>query len=333
MVAREFEALEKQIFLRDMVERANEVGELSFVIGDHLYTAGIHPPSALAAIKYGDPYYFAEPIADLLSRQADVEKDPWVLQPEMVPAPQGFFWFAKSVGEYRDPGLRRSTKPIQIRAAAWTIHKVTERRPNPKNPEVDNIKIWVPSYGGGDVAEATGVVIHFFGEIDGKLVPAGYSVWSYGKDNLALAETEWKLHGITEGSQDPYTFGGRDAALIACAWTFIQQKLIFGVPTRGADRTTRRRLERAGYSPEPFVRVVRLRRHKTNDYIPSENTAEIEYHCQWLVHGHKRNHCMHPHLHREGGCRHQLIYIAPYWKGPEDQPPKPSQINLYNVKD
>jgi len=328
VVAREFEALEKQIFIRDMIERADPFGQIEILSGKHVYSAGIHPITALAGIQ-SDPYYFAEPIADLLSRQADVEKDPWLLQPEMVPAPQGFFWFAKSVGEYHDPGLRGHNTSIQIRAAAWTTYIVTERTPNPKHPEVDNVKVRIVR----DIASATGVAIHFFGEMQGKLVPAGYSLWAYGRSNLALAEVEWKLHGITEGTADPYTFGGRDAAVIACAWTFIQQELIQGIPTRGADRATRKRLERAGYKREPFVRVVRLRRHGTNEYISPERTAEIEYHCQWLVHGHKRNHCMNPQLHREGGCRHQLIYIAPYWKGPEDQPPKPTQINLYNVRD
>ncbi|MFJ1667411.1 hypothetical protein ACIOK4_13680 [Streptomyces bottropensis] len=76
------------------------------------------------------------------------------------------------------------------------------------------------------------------------------------------------------------------------------------------DRAARKRLARAGRKPAP-VRVIELRRPKNTG---GHGDSDREYHHQWIVRGHWRQHW---HPKRQV---HRPVWIAPHIKGPEGAP-------------
>lgn len=96
---------------------------------------------------------------------------------------------------------------------------------------------------------------------------------------------------------------------LKATWLLMQQPLA-SVTTYEPDRAARKRLRRAGQEPGP-VRVIELRRPKTSS---SHSDGDREYHHQWIVRGHWRNHW---HPKRQV---HRPVWIAPHIKGPEGAP-------------
>jgi hypothetical protein len=81
-----------------------------------------------------------------------------------------------------------------------------------------------------------------------------------------------------------------------------------------APRSLRRRLARSGAYPPKDVELVLLRRPIKRRVNTSGEHIQREYHCQWWVSGHWRNQW------RASRGAHELRWIAPYIKGPEDKP-------------
>jgi hypothetical protein len=104
---------------------------------------------------------------------------------------------------------------------------------------------------------------------------------------------------------------------------FVAQKIVI-FETLRAERHARKRLEHQGWSDEPLVRVVRLRR---TDHLSSspESSEPVEWSCQWVVRGHWRQQ-FYPSKHAN-----QPIWITPYVKGPEDKPLKPPRATIFAV--
>lgn len=96
---------------------------------------------------------------------------------------------------------------------------------------------------------------------------------------------------------------------IATAWLLMQQTLAeVSEPTY--TRADRRRLARRGATPDA-VRVIELRRPRGSG--PS-GESDREYHHQWIVRGHWRQHW---YPKREV---HRPVWIAPHIKGPDGAP-------------
>lgn len=96
---------------------------------------------------------------------------------------------------------------------------------------------------------------------------------------------------------------------IRAAWLLMQQPLSYET-TVEPDRSSCKRLRRAGHEPAS-VRVIELRRPKS---AGGSGDGDREYHHQWIVRGHWRNHW---HPKREV---HRPVWIAPHIKGPEGAP-------------
>lgn len=147
----------------------------------------------------------------------------------------------------------------------------------------------------------------------------GYELWPWWgyvwhtKDDLQTI-----LDQFTEGSWPlgHYLAIERTAVIIA----FMAQRIISHdreVPTRA----TRRRISQ--WRPEPIVNVIRLRRIKKK----TDNTDHepIDWAYQWSVRGHWRNQW----YAKEG--RHEVIWIAPFVKGPEGKPFKAPRNSIFVV--
>jgi|SRR5580765_4718994 len=89
------------------------------------------------------------------------------------------------------------------------------------------------------------------------------------------------------------------------------------------ERHAKRRLAHQGWSSDPLVRVVKLRR--ADHSASSSESSESEWSCQWIVRGHWRQQ-FYPSKH----TNHPL-WITPYVKGPEDKPLKPPRATVFAV--
>jgi hypothetical protein len=71
------------------------------------------------------------------------------------------------------------------------------------------------------------------------------------------------------------------------------------------------------------VKVIQLRRHESEHHESPVNSRPVDWSCRWIVNGHWRN--------QPYKDKHELIYIMPYVKGPEDQPLKVPSHTVYAV--
>ncbi|MCI0554288.1 MAG: hypothetical protein L0287_25355, partial [Anaerolineae bacterium] len=76
-------------------------------------------------------------------------------------------------------------------------------------------------------------------------------------------------------------------------------------------------LDIRSYRGDSNINIVNLRRNSAPGR-DTQNQRPIEWSCQWIVSGHIRN------QYYPSEDAHRLIYIAPYAKGPEDKPFKPT---------
>jgi hypothetical protein len=101
------------------------------------------------------------------------------------------------------------------------------------------------------------------------------------------------------------------AAVVHATWAIMQQTLTISVSAY-ADRAESRRSTRAGL-PADLV-IIHLRKRRTEDPNPADNTSVVDWSHRWLVSGHWRNQWL-----PSRSC-HRPQWIDPYVKGPEDRP-------------
>jgi hypothetical protein len=92
------------------------------------------------------------------------------------------------------------------------------------------------------------------------------------------------------------------------SWLLLKQPLTSTTEVE-PDRAARRRMKAAGHEPAA-VRVIELRRVQS----APKGAADREYHHQWIVRGHWRQHWFPAHE------VHRPVWIAPHIKGPEGAP-------------
>lgn len=152
------------------------------------------------------------------------------------------------------------------------------------------------------------------------LFPYDLSAWSFNK--------EWETVEEPEGeSRETFVDAGlaRQRKLLLATHLISAQKLaqVSGYkPSRGL----RRRAERSGFATYGEIRVVTLRRH----YVPSledkdSEHEDVEWSHRWVVKGHWRK------QYYPSRDEHELIWIQPYVKGPQDKP-LIIKDTVYNLK-
>jgi hypothetical protein len=142
---------------------------------------------------------------------------------------------------------------------------------------------------------------------------------------------DFKQLGQTPDAQERLAEMRMARAMVASFFTFLQQPFVTSatqstgqeIGRKLMGRTARRRVSR--WPSEPLVRVIQLRRAAAAQKASSEDNAEIDWSCRWLVGGHWRNQ-PYPTL---GIIR--PIFILPYVKGPDDKPLKPPRAKLFAV--
>jgi hypothetical protein len=153
-----------------------------------------------------------------------------------------------------------------------------------------------------------------------------------------------KVRGLYPG---PIVFLKRDAPLRACledansqegiayaidairfflaASVWLQQRIII-ISSSGIERHRRKQIARELKIEPPFdVKVIELRRAEPKAAADTADSHPVDWSCRWLVSGHWRNQ-----FHPSTG-KHELIYVLPHVKGPEDKPLKVPAQTVYSV--
>lgn len=108
-----------------------------------------------------------------------------------------------------------------------------------------------------------------------------------------------------------------------CAW--LQQRIV-SIGCGPVERHRRKQLAREFRTPLPTdVKVVQLRRYEPAGRQDVTADSAVDWSCRWVVNGHWRNQ-----YHPSTG-EHQLKYILPYVKGPDDKPLRETQNRVYVV--
>lgn len=111
--------------------------------------------------------------------------------------------------------------------------------------------------------------------------------------------------------------------MILAFLAFVSQRILVSSEQR-AERHTRKRMADAGYTHEPVVRVVELRRR---EFSPHQSTASdpVAWSHRWVVSGHWRQ------QYYPAADEHRPLFILPYLKGPENRPLKPPRAKVFAV--
>ena len=121
----------------------------------------------------------------------------------------------------------------------------------------------------------------------------------------------------TGAYEDPEGMWKHEIRWTIAALHLMAQRLAVAVP-HPLDRAARRRVERTGRLPPPFVRAITLRRLEAARQRDPRGEA-VDWQWQWEVTGHWRRK---PHS-------EERIFIAAYVKGPADKPFKTGGLKLF----
>jgi hypothetical protein len=263
------------------------------------------------SLKYGECFYWSRTIVDMISVAARTMPHHWSFLPNILPAPNGFFWFSKTVDtpltdeqknhiKEVDPRIDPDAHgPLQMHALTWTYISVDAE---------GRYALLSPPYKLSPISCDDRVAVVTFDfhkdEPESPPVPVWPLIISVG------ATLEQMINKLGDN-----TYSINDMTLFAAMLAFLQQKIV--IPVRQAAPRSFRRQAAREQRELPPLNVIKLRHHiyKKTDGEPHE----VDWAWQWLVKGHWRDQ-WYPSIQR-----HQPIWISPYMKGPEDKPFKDSE--------
>lgn len=254
-----------------------------------LFGATVH------TLKSGDPFYWDTNACDLVTATA-AEMPPMTLRPEDLITPFGFCWFARPL-------------PLTV-------------------PEGFKTSLPMVGYAWGEVP-GNGVMLMPFSPSPKRLsgAPTQLTMWRYGDSVEQLADNVKELASKEARLQDRDIQAVRrieQMRYIAACMAFMNQRILTHQRER-ADRSTRRRLERAGWVHDPEIKVITLRRASSATAHPDAERDAVEWSCRWVVSGHWRQQ-----FYASSG-EHRPVFVLPYIKGPEDRPLKATAERVFVV--
>lgn len=254
-----------------------------------LYGATVH------TLKSGDPFYWDASTCELVAATAN-EMPLMTLRPEDLITPFGFCWFARPL-PLTTPGYVGRDLPLV--GYAWgTV---------PGNGAMLMPFVPSPKRHAGAPSQLT---MWRFGDDIEKL---SQSVRDLARREAQLQDKE--LHAVRRVEQMRY---------IAACMAFMNQRILTQRGER-ADRSTRRRLERAGWTHEPEIKVITLRRASNRDAQQESTRDPVEWSCRWIVSGHWRRQ-----FYLSTG-EHRPVFVLPYIKGPDEKPLRATADRVFVV--
>lgn len=252
-----------------------------------LYGATVH------TLKSGDPFYWDISTCELVAATAG-GMPPMTLRPEDLITPFGFCWFAR---------------PLPL-----------------TTPDYVGKDIPLVGYAWGTVP-GNGVMLMPFTPSPKRYsgAPSQLTMWRFGDDVEQLADSVRDLARKDAQLQDKELHAVRrveQMRYIAVCMAFMNQRILVQHGER-ADRSTRRRLERSGWTHEPEIKVIRLRR--ASSHAAGSDHEPVEWSCRWIVSGHWRQQ-----FYPSTG-EHRPVFVLPYIKGPDEKPLKATADRVFVV--
>lgn len=246
-----------------------------------------------AVLRRAEPFYW-EPRLTRAMLDSAATMPFYPLHEDDLPSRAGFFWFPS-------PIVTADTElgPMRTHALGW-----------------DSV-LWKGSGDVGITFIACGNVPHSQENIMG---PQEQLDWRFGLTSPPQTALEATYPGYPKLAA-PLLPKCR-IFLAALAW--LKQRVLVA-PREHAERHARKRLEAQGWSHEPLIRVVQLRRSETRGYTPPTEHEAREWSCQWVVRGHWRQQYF------PTKAEHRPIWITPHVKGPENKPLKPPRAMVFAV--
>lgn len=249
-----------------------------------------------SALKTAEPYFWSSNIATAVADSSRGLPGSTAIQLERFPA-SGWFWFDRAVP-------LEGFEPFQG-------------------------LLWARSLWGGVDGEEGGLVVGLYGDPGGGLqVQDSVTLLrnvsideAHRTAGLALADDRY-LSYTQSGTTSAQTDSRPVMRFFLAAQFWIAQSVVSSSRLQ-PDRSTRRRLSRAGYEPSD-VQVITLRR-RAGDSHNAGNEGPVEWSCRWIVRGHWRQQ-----YHRSTGER-VPTFILPYVKGPDDAPLKAPRPAVFAV--
>lgn len=254
-----------------------------------LFGASVH------TLKSGDPFYWDVSACDLVAATA-AEMPPMTLRPEDLIVPFGFCWFSRPLALTVPDGF---TRDLPMVGYAW-----------------------------GEVP-GNGVMLMPFSPSPQRVsgAPTQLTMWRYGSPFEELADNVRDLARKDARLLDREVQTVRrveQMRYIAACMVFMNQRILVQHRER-PDRSTRRRLERAGWEHDPEVKVITLRRASSASDRPDAGHEPVDWSCRWVVSGHWRQQ-----FYPSTG-EHRPVFVLPYVKGPESKPLKAPAERVFAV--
>lgn len=257
---------------------------------------------AMLSADRGTTFYWSPEMASMLAGVVDGVPS-MTLKPDLIPASLGFVWFGKPLPM---PKALKGYVAQDIVALSWAVICNDE----------DRGKFIVPSPDTRvDDGETLGLV--FYSRIDGApgIYPLAFWYWKIGETIEIAADTT--------GVETPAQL--TRLRYVAALLSIMDQRIVVTRKER-ADRATRKRMERAGWTHEQLVQVIQLRRAENHAAHRESSGEPVEWSCSWVVRGHWRQQACGPN-HSE----RRPVFVLPHVKGPDDKPLKPSAERVFAV--
>jgi len=265
-----------------------------------------------APLERAETFYVGRVVEPLLAAGAAATPR-LTLSADVLPASDAFVWFEQPLwvetGLHLDARFRTATRGTEARAVAWTGALIRPRDGGAPRPGITTMLVC------GDRRRPAGL-------------PFLRSTWAFGVDTWAAKDrarrgTQAKADELLEDYDPDGLLGDFVLDRLSALFAFCAQRLLTTRP-EPVDRAARRRLARAGWTPEPVVRVVTLRRIERSA-TRADEPMPVNWASRWLVRGHLRQQWF------PASNEHRPIWIMPHVKGPEDKPLKPPRATVFAV--
>ena len=283
----------KNLFLEYHREIYKQSGIVKMPVTEKLLRAITVP------LLQGETFYWSPQICQLIFSAAQSIPRTWILREEGLDSLCGFAFLATP--------FKLASSDYPVSGITWAPVSKERRK------EGLEFSLLLPPYESRPVLVDVNkhcLVVTFLSQSDIASVPFPFTIL-FWPINGALESAEENISDLIDSKRSPPSVFSK-MPLFATMLAFLQQRIL--IPSRFlADRAARRRVEKT--TPEPVssdIEVIRLRKV---EYRAREGKhRDVEWSCQWIVHGHWRNQ-WHPSKHY-----YHPKYIAPYIKGPEDKP-------------
>ncbi len=263
-------------------------------------------------LKRAEPVYWSPEMCDMLVHVGLSIPD-WTLRMSDLITDSGYAWFSKPldlglVHPVEGEGFHRVT----VVGLLWGVVLF-------KTDESLGSTTKVAYLGDEDGAERW-LVYHPVVMLDGTPRLCGGSSWAEGESLSGL------VRDSSGDMQDHFNDWAMKISKCFASSMALMSQHIVTTDQVALDRTSRKRLAREGWTHEPIVRVVKLRRTATGGKTTDSNDEKAyELTCQFVVRGHWRNQ-FYP-----STDERRPIFVLPYIKGPEGAPLRASADRVFEM--